>query len=80
MQRIINDLKYKNLCLNNEISNKNKLLKEFLNNDENYNYVNDNIKTLGKNNKLSTVMLPIPIPIPILIPIPIFCSYRYRLF
>ena len=53
MQRIINDLKYKNFCLNNEISNKNKLLKEFLNNDENYNYVNDNIKTQGKTNKLS---------------------------
>ena len=54
MQRIINDLKYKNLCLNNEISNKNKLLKEFLNNnDDDYNYINDNIKTIGKTNKLS---------------------------
>ena len=54
MQRIINDLKYKNLCLNNEISNKNKLIKEFLNNnDDDYNYINDNIKTIGKTNKLS---------------------------
>ena len=57
LKRKINDLEFKNNCLSNELSNKNKIIKMLLNNEENYDYVNENIKTNQITNKMSIFKL-----------------------
>ena len=57
LKRKINDVEYKNKCLANELSNKNKIIKILLDNEENYIYVNENIKTNMITNKMSMFKL-----------------------